>query len=127
MSLFLRNLLAVILPAAMGTILSLILNNHSPLVSGTWFYSLLFLILLSLILNLVYAFHAGSKTFTELLIATIVIKFLLTLIAIVIYSFIDKPGFFNFSLHMVMHYILFTIFEIRYLLYILKTHPIKHN
>jgi hypothetical protein len=117
---FLRNLLALVIPLILSVILSLLLNKYSLLVSASWYYGILFLLPLCFILNLVYAHHSSSKTFTELLLVALVIKLLLALIAIVAYSFIDKPGFFNFAIHFILHYILFTIFEIRYLLFIIK-------
>lgn len=127
MTLFLKNLQAIVISFALCSFLSFLLNTYSRISSTTWFYGVLFLIITSLILNLIYASKAGTKDFTQLLLGSIVIRLLLSLVVIIIYSFIDKPGFFSFSLQFVMHYILFTIFEIRYLLYILKTHPLKHN
>jgi hypothetical protein len=83
--------------------------------------------ILSFVFNLIYAYKAGSKDFTELLLVTIVIKLVLALIFVLVYSFIDKPGFRNFSIQFVAQYILFTVFEIRYLLHIIKTHSTKNN
>jgi hypothetical protein len=115
-----RNLSALIIPGILSLILSLLLNDYSSLISANWYFGILFLLLLCFILNLIYAHRSDSKTFTELLLAALVIKLLLALIAIILYSFFDKPGFFNFSIHFILHYILFTIFEIRYLLFIIK-------
>jgi len=125
MKLFTRNLIALLFSSFFSVIVSLALNKFSPLVSQTWYLGILFFIILSFILNLIYAYNAGSKGFTELLLATIVIKLLLALIFVVVYSFIDKPGFFSFSIQFVLQYILFTVFEVRYLLHIIKTHPPK--
>lgn len=124
---FLKNVFSVFIPATLSVLLSLILNRFSPIKSDNWFYSLLFLFVLSFILNLIYAFKAGAENFTEILIVAIVIKLLVALIVIVVYSFLDKPGFFNFSLQFILHYILFTIFEIRYLLYLIKKNTIHEQ
>ena len=125
MSLLKWNFFALICSVLLSVLLSLILNTFSSLNAHYWYFGVLFLLALSFILNVIYAKNANSKTFTELLLVTIVIKLLLALIAIVIYSFIDKQGFFNFSIQFTLHYILFTIFEIRYLLHIIKTHPLN--
>jgi len=127
MNLFLRNLVAIAFPAAFSILLSFLLNHFSPLIATNWPYGLIFLIALSFILNLIYAYQAGSVDFTQLLIVAIVIKLLLSLVGIVVYSFLDKPGFFNFSIQFILHYVLFTIFEIRYLLHIIKTHPLNKS
>lgn len=124
---FLKNLLAVIVPSVLAIILSLTLNHYHILVSPHWYYGVFVLCGFCLIMNSVYAYHAGSESFTQLLIAGIVIKLLFALVVILIYSFIDKQGFFNFSLHFIIQYVLFTVFEIRYLLHIVKTNPVKHD
>jgi len=77
---------------------------------------------LTFILNLVYAKQAGSENFTQLMIAAIVIKLLQALVIILVYSLVfEKKGFFGFAVHFIIQYILFTIFEIRYLLHLIKT------
>ena len=124
---FVRSLLAVIIPCALSILLSLTLNYYQVLPSPNWYYGVLLLCGFCVIMNAVYSYQAGSDSFTQLLIAGIVIKLLFALIAILIYSFIDKQGFFSFSLHFIMQYVLFTVFEIRYLLHLVKTNPIKHD
>ncbi len=120
---FLRNLQAIFFPCLLAIPLSMALNHYTGIGAPNWHYGLLFLVVFCFSLNTVYAYNAGSDNFTQLLIASIVIKLLLALIVILVYSLFDKTGFFNFSLHFISHYVLFTIFEIRYLLYIIKTHP----
>lgn len=124
---FLKNLLAVIVPSALAIVLSLTLNYYNILVSPNWYYGVFILCGFCLIMNSVYAYHAGSESFTQLLIGGIVIKLLFAMVVILIYSFFDKQSFFNFSLQFIMQYILFTIFEIRYLLYIIKTNRVNHD
>lgn len=117
---FLKNLSALFFPLIIAVPLSLILNYFTPLVSKNWHYSLVFLSLLCFILNLIYARYSASKTFTQLLLAGIVIKLLAGFTVVLVYSLIDRPGFLSFSIHFIGHYILFTIFEIRYLLFLIK-------
>ena len=98
------------------------------MVSSNWLYGVLFLVLLTFTLNLVYTAKAGTKDYTQLLLGAIVIKLLVVLSAIVTYSFfLAKPLFFNFAIQFTAHFILFTIFEIRYLLFLIKIHPFKHT
>lgn len=124
---FLRSLLAVIIPCVLAILLSLTLNYYHLLVSPNWHYGVLLLSGFCLVMNAVYSYHAGSGSFTQLLIAGIVIKLLFALVVVLVYSFIDKHGFFYFSLHFIIQYVLFTVFEIRYLLHLVKTNPVKHD
>ena len=125
MTLFIRNILASGIPALLALLLSFVLNYFNLLINANSNSALICLTLLAFVLNLVYAGRAGKENFTQLLIVVIVIKLLLALSCIVVYSLADKPGFFNFSIRFIFYYILFTIFEIRYLLYIIKTHPLR--
>lgn len=123
----LNGICAIILPALLSAILSWLLNQYSPLVSTNWPLSLVFLITLTGILHLVYAFQTNSENFTQLLLGAIVVKLLLALGLVMIYKIRDYADFFNFSIQFILHYILFMIFEIRYLLRILKTQLPKQN
>jgi hypothetical protein len=123
----LRNILSILIPGALSYLVSLSLNMYTELYSYYSVIGILFFVALCFILNIIYALNAGSKAFTELLVAGIVIKLLLSLCVIAVYSFNDQAGLFNFSIHFMIYYILFTIFEIRYLLRIIKTTSSKTN
>lgn len=127
MNLLLKNLYAIGIPLLLSATFSFILNHYTLIQAANSSYGILFLLVVSFLFNVTYTYKAGKEGFTQLLIASVVTKLLLALIVIVIYSLFDKPGFFHFSLQFILHYILFTIFEIRYLLYLIKIHPIKHN
>jgi hypothetical protein len=118
---FLKNTASVLISALLAFLLSLLLNQYTQFNTDRWYFGIYFFAALCFILNLVYAWQRKSRIFTQLLIAGVVVKLVLALTAIIIYSFLDHAGFFNFSIHFVAHYILFTIFEIRFLLYIIKT------
>jgi hypothetical protein len=127
MNRFLRNFYALAIPFILSMAVSLLLNSYSKISAEKWLYSLAFFTVIGLIFNIIYAQKAGTKIFTQLLLVAIVIKLLLGLTAVIVYSFIDKTGFFSFSIQFILHYILFTIFEIRYLLFLIKIHPPKHD
>jgi hypothetical protein len=115
-----RNLLNIVLPGLLSVFTSWLLNNYTQLPTAHWILALVFFIVFCLILNFIYAAKAASKDFTQLLLACIVIKLLISLIALVIYWLINKAGFFNFAMHFILYYVLFTIFEIGYILQLLK-------
>lgn len=122
-----KNLLSLVFASALALTVSYCLNTFSPIVSKDWLYSLLFLATLFFILNLVYSFRVGSHDFTELLIASLSIKLLVALVIVFIYSLRDKAGFFAFAIHFIIQYVLFSIFEIRYLLQLIKNNTHKNN
>jgi hypothetical protein len=122
MNAFLKNLTAIILPALLCLLLLFTLNTFSSLKSLDAFWSILFFLGISLILHVVYSYNAGKENFTGLLISGIVIKLLLALSVIAFYAFVHPEDFLPFSLQFIAQYILFTIFEIRFLIQLIKQH-----
>ena len=119
-----KNIVASVVPSFLGVLLSLALNRYTVLLTSHWHLSLLYFCVTSFLFNLWYAYQASKTTFVQAMLVGIVIKLLLALILILIYSIICKQDFFNFSLHFISYYILFTIFEIRYLLHLIKINPL---
>ena len=117
---FLKSIFSLFLSIAFSIVCSLLLNSYTLLFSSKWPQALLFFCVLFGILNTTYFFYSKSKAFTELLIVSLSIKLLIALVVIFIYSLLDKSGFFAFAIHFIAHYILFTFFEIRYLLQLIK-------
>lgn len=122
-----KNTVSVALSALSAAAISCALNHYTPLFSASWPYSLIYFSGLCIVLNLVYAFQSGSASFSQLLLAGIVIKLLLALIIILVIAVKYPAGAFNLSIHFISHYILFTIFEIRYLLQLIKINTLKSH
>ncbi len=116
-----RYLLALIFPAFLATIYSIALNQYPAFANEHWLWSLIYYTLLCGIFNLVYYLLRRSAEFTGLLLAGIVVRLLLSLVATLIYALQFETQFAGFSLHFIPHYILFTIFEIRYLSQLIKS------
>lgn len=114
-----RNFFSVFIPALLSTAVSLLAWHYFSLRSDFWIYSVAWHIVLFFGINLYYTGRSKSPEFTQLLLGGIVVKLLLSLIIILIFAFI-RAGFFAFALHFISHYILFTIFEIRYLLPLIR-------
>ncbi|MES2678705.1 MAG: hypothetical protein V4635_02420 [Bacteroidota bacterium] len=114
-----KNFICILLSAFFSTGCSLVLEKFAGHPSPYWPFSILYFLVLSFIMNLFYAYKSASPDFTQLLLGGIVIKLLLSLVVILVFS-VRKPIFFNFSLHFISHYVLFTIFEIRYLLPLIR-------
>lgn len=110
-------------PAILSAILSLLLQIFHLLQPSPWWYSLLYFVLLNGILHFIFRSQANTENFTQTIIVVLVIKFLLSATLLVIYSFYNKAQLIIFSIQFIAHYVLFTIFEIRYLLYLITKKP----
>ncbi|MCE3228970.1 MAG: hypothetical protein K0S32_3521 [Bacteroidetes bacterium] len=62
----------------------------------------------------------NNRSYSEMLFGTIGGKAFVLMIVVFLYAILDKKGLFAFAMHFIAHYILFTVFEIRYLLLIIK-------
>jgi predicted membrane protein len=76
---------------------------------------------LSIVFNLLYFIRTDAKTYSGILLTCGIAKFLLSSILLLILSFTLKGGFLTFFFHFIGHYVLFTVFEMRYLLQLIKT------
>jgi hypothetical protein len=116
----LRNIISILFSVILSAGFSLLLNMFSPIQSSYWPVGIIFFSIICFPLNIYYTSQALKENFTGTIMAGIVIRLLLSLILIVLFKFYDGGGFFNFAIHFILHYIIFTIFEIIYLLRIIK-------
>lgn len=116
----LKSISAILISIGVSFIYSYILDSQFHKPSLQWWHSLLFFSCISIVFNLLYFIKTDVKTFTGILLATGAVKLLLSMVMVFIYSFTLKGGFFAFFLHFIGHYVLFTVFEIRYLLQLIK-------
>ena len=109
----------------LSAIISFGFNYFNLFYSANWWWSLILFAVIFITLNVLYNYKTDPKSSSDILIGTISVKTLLLLMAIFLYSLFDKKGLFSFSMHFIAHYILFTVFEIRYLLSKIKNEPNK--
>ena len=101
---------------AVGVSLAL---NHYAILGGTphWYVSVLFFLLTSILLNyILFKKNTEPKEFVFKIMITSMLRLLMCMIGIFIYSLAYIEGLKVFALHFMLHYILFTVFEIAYLL-----------
>jgi hypothetical protein len=113
-----------ILIAVGASVLSLLINLSGwiKVVNPNWYASVLFFLLSGLLINFIlFKKQSDPRDFVFKIMATSMLRLLLCMIGVFIYSLIDKPHLVSFALHFMLHYILFTIFEIAYLLKFTKT------
>ena len=113
-------------PVIIALILSVagsILGNMFPGVySVFWYISLLFHLFISLLIQLLLFKKGGDqKDYIYKIMFSSMGRLLACMFGLLIYKIFDKENFTQFALHFLLHYILFTIFEIAYLLKFIKT------
>ncbi len=106
------------LAIAIGT--SYLLNKCTFYKTQNWHASIIFYSSVFLILNIVYNFKYSVQDITQLLLGSIVIKLLVAFIFILIYGILNKHTALFFSIHFIIHYLVFTVFEMYYLIKLIK-------
>ncbi len=117
---FLKSLIYLFFSLLLTVIISYLLNNYTPLTNKNWWISLIFFGCIFLILNYIYNFKYRVETFSQLLLGSLIVKLLLALIIILIYRLLQKSTVYNFAMHFLIHYFVFTVFEMNYLLKLIK-------
>ena len=115
---------AILVSAFLSSVISLGLNfipstfTHSKF----WYVSIAFHALTSFLLHfLLFRKTADPRDNTFKIMFASMGRLLLCMVALLIYKLCDKQNFTQFAVHFMMHYILFTVFEISYLLKFIKT------
>lgn len=86
-----------------------------------WVYSLGFFTLLSLVLNLVFIQKTDSRSFINTIMVSSGARLLASATAFLVYSYLFEASTKLFILHFMLHYFVFTIFEILFLIKIVNT------
>ncbi len=115
---------AILVSAFLSIIISIGLN-FIPVTftqSKFWYVSVAFHALTSFLLHfLLFRKAADPRDNTFKIMFASMGRLLLCMFALLIYKLCDKQNFTQFAVHFMVHYILFTVFEIRYLLKFIKT------
>jgi hypothetical protein len=106
-------LISVFAPALLSFILSLAAKSVG-MVTELWFIPSLFFIALNSISLAVLRRQKDAGAFTRALIGAVVIRILLSLVLIIVMSFLDSVHTLSFFMHFTVAFVIFTIFEIRY-------------
>ncbi len=109
------------LSAILSAAISLILNALALMPCSTWYISLAFHLLISVLLYLLLIRKTGDpRDYVFKIMFSSMGRLLFCMIGLLIYKVCDKLNFTHFAVHFMLHYILFTVFEIRYLLKFIK-------
>ena len=85
-----------------------------------WWWSLLFFVATSIFSLIRFYKKFSPQKSTEVIISTVILKTILLFMAVFLYSLYNSRKLGSFSVHFIAHYILFTVFEVRYLLNYIK-------
>ena len=108
---FLVAVLAAVVSISIG------LLNIPAISNPYWYASIIFFLTTGLLINyILFGKPSDPKDFVMKIMLTSMMRLLLCMVGVFIYSLIDKPHMISFALHFMLHYILFTIFEISFLL-----------
>lgn len=118
---FKKNVLSVLIPLLFSFLIYSILPFVGLLASSDALFAALIISFFCLVLNFIYAHYTSKPEFTGLMLVGLTVKLLLTLVAVFVYSVLNPTLFANFALQLVIYYVLFSIFEIRYLLFLIST------
>jgi cobalamin biosynthesis protein CobD/CbiB len=117
---FLKGLKAIAIASALSTALSVAFLYAGICKNPNWWISLVFFIGLYFIINLAFNFNTDPQSSSTLLFGVVFLKLIILFLAVLVYSLVDRKGLLSFSAHFMGHYILFTVFEMRYLLSVIK-------
>lgn len=109
------------LSAILSAGVSVLLNVFSLMPSSTWYISAAFHLFISVLLYLLLIRKTGDpRDYVFKIMFSSMGRLLVCMIGLLIYKVCDKLNFTHFAVHFMLHYILFTVFEIRYLLKFIK-------
>ena len=118
----LRNLATLLSAALVSAIISIAINKWSSLQCGDWPLATAFLFVISLAANLVYSFQKNKQELTKLMFGGVAVRLLVGMTALVVYWYFYTDIFFAFALHFIVQYVVFSIGEINFLSYLVRSH-----
>jgi len=120
----LRGFLIILICALLSAGVSIFVGHFTSFQNKDWWWSLIFFSTIFIITNVVFEHKTDVNSYSEMSFGLIIIKTLFLFVAIFLYSLYNKQELGSFSVHFIAHYILFTLIEIRYLLYLIKNRVI---
>jgi len=118
----LKNLKPVGIALVLSLAVSILVNMlFTAAYSGHWYFSILFHVLISILIQLLMLKKADDqKDYVFRIMFVSMGRLLLCMIALLVYKLALRQNFTQFAVHFMLHYILFTVFEIAYLLKFIK-------
>ncbi|MBL7894230.1 MAG: hypothetical protein JNK50_02975 [Bacteroidia bacterium] len=119
---------AILIASGVSILLSAAINMlpFSAIVSTTWWISILFHVAISLLLNLIMLKKTEeARDMINKIMFTSMGRLLVCMVGVFIYSLVDKPHFFAFAIHFMLHYMVYTVFEITFIVKFIRSQQTK--
>lgn len=114
---FLKITKVFILVACLASAISFLINLLPSLNNNKWPFSVLFFFGTGTLINFIlFKQKSAANDFVVKIMLTSMLRLLLCMIGVFVYSLMYKQTMLSFSFHFITHYLLFTGFEIYYLL-----------
>ncbi len=110
-----KGIVSVSLAMLFSVFISFSINLFTSEQYKHWFYISLAFALFFFVYNFLYQYKSGKEDFTQFLLFSLAIKLLLAFFSLLLCAFLFRSSFHGFAAHFVSTYMIFTVFEIRYL------------
>lgn len=119
---------AILIASGVSIVISALINMMPvpSVVSSTWWISIVFHVVISLLLNLIMLKKTEeARDMINKIMFTSMGRLLVCMVGVFIYSLIDKPNFFAFAIHFMVHYMVYTVFEISFIVKFIRSQQTK--
>ncbi len=122
-----KGFISTALALLFSAFISVSINFFTAVFFEHWYsISLVFLLFFS-IYNFVYIHKSTKEEFTQFLLFSLAIKLLLAFFTLLLCAFLFRSIFSGFAFHFVSTYMVFTVFEIRFLNQLIHSNPPKQT
>ncbi len=119
----LKSILSLALALVFSVFISFSVHFFTTVSFKNWPFIPAIFIAFFFIYNLVYMARSGKEDFTQFLLFSLAIKLLLAFFTLLLCAFLFRAQFNGFSIHFVTTYMVFTVFEIRFLNQLIQSRP----
>jgi hypothetical protein len=116
-----KSFLSLLLAALFSAFISFSIQFFTPVVFNDWIFVHLIFFVFFFLYNLIYIFRSKKNDFTQFLLFSLALKLLLAFFTLLLCAFLFRSSFKGFAIHFVSTYMVYTVFEIRFLNYLIQT------
>lgn len=121
-----KNIISIALALLFSAFISLSIHFFTSRQFVPWFYIPLSFALFFLIYNFIYTYRSTKEEFTQFLLFSLALKLLLAFFTLLLCAFLFRSYFSGFAIHFVSTYMVFTVFEIRFLNQLIRNTSSSH-
>jgi len=119
----LKGFISVVLAFLFSAFISFSINFFTAVYFENWLYISLAFALFFAIYNFVYIYRFTKEEFTQFLLFSLAIKLLLAFFTLLLCAFLYRSIFSGFAFHFISAYMVYTVFEIRFLNQLIQSKP----